>query len=377
MGVGVLAGMLPCTGCGRSAALEGLEETEVYSAGRDGYHTYRIPALLVTAQGALLAFAEGRKNGPRDDGDIDLVLKRSKDGGRTWSAQQLVYEEGGAEEITIGNPSPVVDEETGVIWLPFCRNNDRVFVTRSADDGLTWTPPVDITENVKKPGWSWYATGPGVGIQLKRGPYKGRLVIANDHREVIDGLPVSVSHVFYSDDHGTWKLGGSIGRHTNECQVVELEDGSLMMNMRNLGERDGKDPSKGRKRAIALSRDGGDTWSEVTFDETLIEPVCQAAFLRYTTSEEHGRSRLLFSNPASRDTRERLTVRLSYDEGATWAVSRLLYGGPSAYSSLAVLPELAIGCLYERGRQNYRESIAFSRFSLDWLSDGADRIEAR
>src|SRR5688572_2187201 len=121
------------------------EETLVYRAGEDGYHTYRIPALLVTPKGALLAFIEGRKTARGDAGDIDLLVKRSEDGGKTWSKQQLVHEEGGEQKITIGNPCPVVDVETGMIWLPLTKNNDRVLMVSSSDDGHTWSKPADVT----------------------------------------------------------------------------------------------------------------------------------------------------------------------------------------------------------------------------------------
>ena len=128
--------------------------TDLFVSGEDGYHTYRIPALIVTKQGSLLAFCEGRKNNRRDHGDIDLLVKRSTDGGQTWSGQQVVYEEGGSEEITIGNPCPVVDQKTGTIWLPFCRDNKNVLMTHSIDDGISWAPPIDITTDVKKPEWA-------------------------------------------------------------------------------------------------------------------------------------------------------------------------------------------------------------------------------
>jgi sialidase-1 len=359
-----------------AAAQPRLEQTEVYVAGTDGYHTYRIPAVIRTQSGTLLAFCEGRKNNARDHGDIDLLVKRSTDGGKTWSAQQIVYEEGGTAEITIGNPSPVVDRETGTIWLPFCRDNRDVLVTRSTDDGRTWSWPVEITPHVKRPDWGWVATGPGVGVQLATGPHKGRLIIPCDHGAISGGRRVKRSHVFYSDDHGrSWKLGGAVADHTDECQVVETADGRLLINMRNYWERDGGRPERGGMRAIAWSTDGGDSWSPLEFDRTLIEPVCQASLLRYTLASIQGGNRLLFSNPASRDKRVRMTVRLSYDEGRSWPVARLLHEGPSAYSSLTVLADNTIGCLYERGDQGAYEKITFARFNLEWLTSGADRVE--
>jgi len=343
------------------------QETDVFVSGQQGYHTYRIPAVLVSNEDTLLAFCEGRKNSGSDHGDIDLMLKRSKDNGKTWSDQQIVYEEGGTAEITIGNPCPVVDKDTGTIWMPFCRDNNDVFVTSSNDDGVTWSKPRNITNAVRNPDWGWYATGPGVGIQLRHEPYKGRLVIPCDHREKIDGQWVMFSHVFYSDDHGeTWKLGGSVEKHTDECQVVELSDGRLLINMRNYWGRSGNQPEKGGMRAIAWSKDGGETWSEIQFDETLIEPVCQASFIRYTDEHHNDKNRLLFSNPASKNSRDNGTIRLSYDEGKTWAISKTLYHGGFAYSCLTVLPDMSIGCLYEK--DGYKK-IIFARFSLDWLTD--------
>jgi len=360
------------------------QRTEVFVSGTGDYHTYRIPALLVTKKGTLLAFCEGRKKSRSDSGDIDLLLKRSVDGGSTWSSQQLVWDD---KANTCGNPCPVVDQETGTIWLPMTWNRGddredaikkntskdtrRVWVSRSDDDGLTWAKPAQITDTTKLPEWRWYATGPGVGIQLQKGPHKGRLVIPCDHSIVSPDDPNGYnSHVIISDDHGrTWKIGGIIRPMVNECQVVELSDGTLMINMRNY------DPSK-TTRATATSTDGGITWSKVTHDAVLVEPICQASFLRYTLDSEHGRNRLLFSNPASakRGNRRDMTVRISYDEGKTWPVSKLLHPGLSAYSCLAVLPDGDIGCLFEAGQKHPYEKIVFARFSLEWLTDGKEKF---
>lgn len=210
---------------------EAFFETTVYARGQDGYHTYRIPALLATQAGTLLAFCEGRKNGPADFGDIDLVVKRSADNGAAWSEQAIVHEEGGDAEIAIGNPCPVQDRDTGIVWLPFCRDNRRVFVTWSEDDGRSWAAPREITRDAVAPGWDWVATGPGVGIQLRGGPWKGRLAIPSDHRD--DAAYRNGSHMIYSDDHGaTWQRGEPLFPGPNECQAVELADGALLLNIR-------------------------------------------------------------------------------------------------------------------------------------------------
>ncbi|MGF1578789.1 MAG: exo-alpha-sialidase [Gemmataceae bacterium] len=349
---------------------QGVEQTIVFNAGQDGYHTYRIPALIVTKKGTLLAFCEARKNNSKDYGDIDLVLKRSSDNGQTWSRQQIVHEEGGQKNIAIGNPCPVVDQTTGVIWLPFNRNNSDVLVTHSKDDGKTWAKPINITKSVKKPTWGWYATGPGVGIQLQRGPHKGRLVIACDHRKASKRSTPSSSHVFFSDDHGkTWELGGTVAEYTNECQLIERTNGDLLINMRNYAFRaDGKRRHSGI-RAVSLSKDGGKTWGPIYFDKTLIEPVCQASLIRYRWPAANRKGILVFGNPASKTRRENLTIRLSYDDGNTWAHSRTLNKGPSAYSCLAKLPDGSIGCLYETGNRLYRE-IRFAKFPLEWVEGG-------
>jgi sialidase-1 len=335
---------------------------DVFTSGQHGYHTYRIPALLVTPKGTLLAFAEARKNSRSDTGHIDLVVKRSTDNGRTWSALQVIASD---PPNTIGNPCPVVDRETGVIWLPLTRNigadSERtinagkskeprtVLITSSNDDGLTWTKPLDISSTTRLPNWTWYATGPGVGIQLK----SGRLLIPCDHR--ILGDERYRSHVIFSDDHGkSWKLGGVVGVDVNECQAVELADGSVMMNMRSYR----KDK---RCRAVSISKDGGETWSLITDDTALIEPICQASLIRFP-GDGTRKPRLLFSNPASQQKREKMTLRISHDEGQTWPVSKLIYEGSSAYSCLAMLPDATAACLYER--DNYGK-ITFVRVAVE------------
>src|SRR5262245_44415407 len=239
-----------------AVAADDLKETAVFTAGEEGYHTYRIPALILTKGGTVLAICEGRKTGTGDHGDLDLVQKRSTDGGNTWGPLELIQEEGGTAKVTIGNPCPVVDEDTGVIWFPFTRENHAVFMMSSNDDGRTWTKPREITADVKLKDWNWYATGPGNGIQLMRGKYKGRLVIPCDHRvgankdDKDNWDKAGRSHIIYSDDHGqTWKLGGATDFGMNECAVVELADGTLMLNSRSY---------RGKAcRGISLSKDGG------------------------------------------------------------------------------------------------------------------------
>jgi sialidase-1 len=346
-------------------------EQAIFISGEEGYHTFRIPALVATRKGALLAFCEGRKNGRGDTGDIDLVVRRSADGGETWGPLQTVWDDGGN---TCGNPAPVVDRDTGTIWLLMTRNAGAavekeihlgngtrdVFIAQSGDDGLTWTAPVDISASVKKADWRWYATGPCHGVQLRG----GRLVVPCDHSTGPEASQYR-SHVIISDDRGkTWQIGGvEPGAFTNESTVVELADGSLYLNMRSYKE--------GHRRQVSLSRDGGAAWTEAAADEALVEPRCQASAIRYPLAPPFSKNRILFANPAS-EKRERMTVRVSYDEAKTWAISKCIYEGPSAYSDLAVLPNHQIGLLYERGEQNPYETISFARMTLEWLTGGED-----
>lgn len=347
------------------------EQTDVFVSGTDGYQTYRIPVLLVTRAGTLLAFCEGRIHDAGDHGAIHLLVKRSEDHGRTWTRQQVVWEDG---PNTCGNPCPVQDSATGTISLaanwnrPGSGSEDyfrafdtrHVFMLASTDDGRTWSRPRDITADVKPRHWGWYAMGPCTGIELQRGLHTGRLLIPCNHSE-FDREPVRLySHVVVSDDHGaSWRLGGQTPNEGyDECQAAELNDGRIMLNMRHF------DPAR-NCRGVTLSDDGGLTWGPVRHDPALIEdvacPGCQASLIRSPDGQ------LLFSNPASTQ-RVCMTVRMSADEGGTWPVARQLHPGPSAYSSLAVLPDGRLACLYERGAFHAYERISFAAFTREWLA---------
>lgn len=347
-----------------------IQQTPVFISGEDGYNTYRIPSLLVTKQGTLLAFCEGRKGSRSDSGDIDLLVKRSEDNGNSWSKSMVVWDDG---KNTCGNPCPVVDQSSGKIFLLMTHNlghdheseivagtsegTRTVWISSSSDDGMTWSSPKNITASTKKDTWSWYATGPGVGIQMNHSPYKGRMVIPCDHKTL--GSEIGYySHVIYSDDHGvTWELGEATEDGVNECQVIERTDGKLLLNMRRSRH------NQATQRAISISEDGGDSWSPLRYDEALIEPRCQASLIRYVDSTNSGMPWVLFSNPAA-NSRNRMTVRLSKDDGKTWDGSLLLHKGPSAYSCLAALADGSVGCLYEMGLKSAYETITFAKFEI-------------
>ncbi len=351
------------------------DKVDVWTSGEGGYHTYRIPAVLRAPDGALLAFCEGRKGGRGDTGDIDLLMKRSDDGGATWSEQRVLWDDG---DNVCGNPCPVLDRDTGMIFLFLTHNLGRdheseiisgtsegtrtVWVMTSADGGARWSPPREVTDSTKRRDWTWYATGPGVGIQLEVGRHAGRLVIPCDHIEADSRR--YYSHVLLSDDHGaTWRIGGRSGRdQLNECQVAELESGELVLNMRNYNRQK-------QARAVARSTDGGESFGEVTWDETLPEPICQAGMVTVHASRGGGvvERWLAFSNPASPNRRERMLVRVSYDGGRGWHTAALLHGQAAAYSCLVDLSEgssNAVGCLYERGQESPYERITFQRVGL-------------
>lgn len=348
-----------------SAQNQFFEGVDVFKNNTDGYSCFRIPAVTLTKKGTVLAFAEGRKNGCSDTGNIDLVLRRSTDGGKTWGDLITVWDDG---ENVCGNPAPVVDKKTGRIFLICCWNlgedheymiydqkskdTRRVYSIYSDDDGRTWSKPQDITPTVKRTDWTWYATGPCHGIQLQNKKYKNRLVVSANH--VTAGTKAFHSQVIYSDDAGkTWQLGGVITEPGgNESSIVELENGNLMLNMRNYNRK------AGICRSFAISTDGGVTFGAVQYAPELIEPVCQGSIINYTRKGKLT-SCLLFSNPASANKREGLTIKMSNDSGKSWPLSYVVFPGPAAYSDLVILPTRKIGILYEYGNDNPYQNIRF------------------
>ncbi|NEU08377.1 exo-alpha-sialidase [Flavihumibacter sp. R14] len=351
-------------GLSTSYALDKSDSTlnHIYQAGENGYACFRIPALLSTDDNVLLAFAEARRKNCGDSGDIDLVLKRSKDGGATWGAMQVVWSD---SANTCGNPVPILDRSTGRILListwnlgtdhekeiisQTSKDGRHVYVLFSDDQGENWSQPREITSSVKGTNWTWYATGPGHGLQIENGDHKGRLVVPVNHIEA--PLNKNFSHTIYSDDHGeTWSLGNNTPQDgMNETTVAEISGNRLMLNMRNANRTN-------RTRNTSISSNGGATWADVRGDSTLIEPICQGSLLNFKMGRKPA---LLFINPASREKRINLTLRMSYDDGQTWAVSKQIYPGPSAYSDITIYKRKSIGILYESGVKMPYEGIAF------------------
>lgn len=265
----LLAGMLLVSLPGWLQAAPLFETTTVHGMAPDNRPNHRIPALATAPNGDLLLFTEKRNDGIGDIGNHDLVLVRSTDLGRTWSAPQVIFDDGDA---TATDSTVCIDRERGRIFLFFLRNKSHYHYFTSDDHGHTWQGPVSIHDAVTRPAWEedrrptrptpdrfrqhLYGVGPGAGaIQLTQGPKKGRLLVPARHREYLaDGTTASFSHVFFSDDHGaTWRLGPTVTRHGNESRLVELSDGSVMMNMRNGNQADQPDNSR-RPGARGLQR---------------------------------------------------------------------------------------------------------------------------
>ena len=338
-----------------------MKQTDLFVSGEEGYHTYRIPAIAVSPAGTLLAFCEGRKHSTSDSGDIDLLLRRSFDNGETWQPKQIIYDNG---PDTIGNPCPVVDQVTGTIWLPFCRNNDLVYITRSTDDGSSWSAPVDITDDVKLPEWGPIGSGPGHGTQLR----SGRLLIPCWAHPPGFELPGS-TFCIRSGDHGaSWRRGRIVGGVDwgDESQALETEDDVVYLSIRAKPDKP--------FRAYSWSHDGGETWSDVQWHEDIPEPSsCQGSVFRLTDDEQHDKNRVLVCNPAG-PARERLTVRISYDDCQSWTGGKVVWEGPAAYSDMCVLPDMTICCLFEGGERHCYQKIALARFDLEWLTDRQDAV---
>ena len=307
----------------------------VFKNHREGYNLYRIPAVIITNSGKVIAFCEGRKT-LFDGGNIDLVMKSSNDNGKTWSALQVIWNDA---NNTCGNPSPVYNKLTGEILIIASKNNDSVFVLRSNDEGITWQTPFNITNSVKLINWKWYATGPVHAIQLENSIYKNRIIVPCNHSIIKNNT--HVSHTIYSDDNGfTWHLGNSVTAiNTDECTIIELVDGNLLLNMRNT---DRTLPN----RKICKSIDGGQTWTNPIFDSFLIDPVCQGALLNYSFVPNC----LLFSNPNHISLRKNLRLSISYDNGNSWTNHVLIHSKKSAYSDLCELKDGDVFCLFEQGK---------------------------
>lgn len=347
-------------------------QADIYKLGTEGYSCFRIPAIIKTKKGTLLAFAEARKNNCADNGNIDLVVKRSTDGGKTWGPLTMIWDDG---NNTCGNPVPVVDQSTGeiILVMSWNRGSDNIgdinngtglprkaYLTSSGDDGLSWKAPEDISGDVMQPGWGWLSTGPCHGIQLTKGAHKGRLVVPACFITVNTKAAdrTEAAFVMYSDDHGKhWQSGAYADPGTltpSETTVVELSDGRLLMNSRCTGKN---------YRISSLSADGGATWSPMLAEFPLVDPVNQGSLLGV---EFGGVYTVFFSNAAS-TKRMNLAITASDNEGENWTRRYIVNPGQVAYSDMVQVDNGKIGISYETGTVNPYEKITFESFALDSL----------
>ena len=300
---------------------------------------YRIPALAVSKKGTILAFAEARRVGGADVGDIDAVVRRSEDGGKTWGPEIVVWDDGAN---SINNPCPIVDPKNGRIWCCMGRYNPypnaNQHVVFSDDDGKTWSMPRDITQAIQatiKPKKKCWIPGPGAGLVMRHEKYAGRLVIPMGFEPL----------VVYSDDNGeTWKGGGWGGSDGGEAKCAELLDGSLLFNGRT-----GK-----KKRALSIVTEGGTKNAEKTwYADDLPDPSCQGAIIRHSWPTGGKPGLLLYSGPGVDAARAQGTLFGSYDDGKTWPWKQTYYEGGSGYSDACVLPGGRVAVLFEKdGKSN-------------------------
>jgi sialidase-1 len=357
-------------------ALAQLKDVPVFTSGEEGHKSYRIPAIIDLPNGDLLAFAEGRVHGAADFGDVNIVMKRSSDKGKTWSSLQTVVD---YDTLQAGNAAPVVDltdpaYPKGRIFLFYNTGNAHEYEVRSAkgyrevwyitstDNGQTWSEPVNITTQVHRPNmpaanpaytfredWRAYANTPGHAIQFAEGKYKGRIYVAANHSE---GNPKNsaedyFAHGFYTDDHGkTFKISQTVPESGgNEAMAAELSGGKLLMNIRN-------QQGDARARIVSISSDGGATWDTTYFDQQLPDPVNQGSIL--TLGKKKGKTILAFCNAADTKRRDNLTLRISHDEGKTWTEQHVIAKSPNnekdyaAYSDLVKTGKKEVGVLYEK-----------------------------
>ena len=368
---------LMCISASWTWASDAPERTVLFNMGDYDSQYWRIPALVTAADNSLVAVVDKRGSSLGDlPNTISIMSRRSTDNGKNWSEPVVVAQGGNGK--TYGDPAVVLDKKTGTLicmfvgdqglWNATPYNRQGIYVSKSTDNGVSWSEPVAITDQVYANHSGWYAgfAGSGHGLCLK----DGRLMFVLAIRATsATGVPLH-NYAIYSDDGGdNWTLSTNAATTVgDEAKVVELEDGDILMSIRN--------PSKGN-RIFCKSTDRGQTWGKAYFETELKDPACNGDIIRYSYSTDEGsegKSRLLHSLPESTTTRENVTVYLSEDDGETWPIKKRLVDGYSAYSSLTVLPDGTIGALVEEGKWDSNLpgedgfQLVFYRFTMDWLT---------
>lgn len=343
-----------------------LENKLLFSGGDLGYGNFRIPAVETAADGSVIIAADARTVPGDLPNDIDIVTRRSTDRGDTWSDPLIIADFG---KYGASDPALVLDRRTGDLLCMFASHQGlfrstpadpiRFNVCRSGDNGKGWSSPTECTGQIYASGWyaSWLASGSA--FQMRNGRIIGAVGVRQG-----PGYGIS-NFMIYSDDSGqSWNYKPAIAAtEGDEAKLVELDNGNLMMNIRN------QVPDC---RKIVQSRDGGESWGTAYFQSELVDPAVNGDLIRYTSVKDgYDKSRLVFSTASDPTLRRNLTLFLSYDEGASWPVARVINPGPSGYSSLTILDDGTIGCFYENGEyEDYQ--LYFARLSLEWLSGGKD-----
>lgn len=323
--------------------------------GDDGSKSYRIPGLVKSKAGTLIAVYDIRYRHAADlPADVDVGVSRSKDGGQSWEPMIVAMDMGNDPKFGydgVGDPAVLVDPRSGRLWLTALwshgnrgwngsragmtpEETGQFMICHSDDDGVTWSKPVNLTSQLKDPSWWLFYNGPGNGIVMK----DGTLVFAGQYR-ADDGKPWST--LIASKDGGdTWFVGTGVKSDTTEAQLVELDDGSLMINCRD---------NRGGSRTVAVTKDLGKTWQlHPTDRKALRESVCMASLISWK-HPQHG-SKLWFSNPDTQRGRHSMTIKLSTDQGMTWPEKHhLLYDSRNGfgYSCLTPVDDNHIGVIYE------------------------------
>jgi sialidase-1 len=369
-----------------------IEKMKLFEARSGGYHNYRVPGILCTPNGVILATTEARRGRGGDWDGNDVLLRRSLDGGVTWEEAQVVASCDNYGPGPISNFVMIADRSDNSVHALYCHNYERIFYLRSHDDGATFSEPREITASMEgfrqRYLWRVIATGPGHGIQLDT----MRLVVpvwmsTGEGTEFGAGKlghrPSDVASI-YSDDHGqSWQCGETVVYHServknpSETIPVQLSDGRVLFNIRS--------ESTENRRLIATSPDGAHNWQIERWDEQLLEPVCMASILKLSQQVQQGANLILFANPDNLENelippkgnlahdRKRLTVKLSPDDCQSWSHSRVLEAGPSGYSDLAQGQDGTILCIYEDGmieRMTDTRAVTVARFDLDWVRGG-------